>query len=82
MSVYVRVNMIFLFDADRNFSEENIQRLTKGKGNVLIISKSNIQEKIIHPIFSNQDMIHITYDFYIMQRSMNCLVNEQHRIPQ
>ncbi|MCU4715869.1 hypothetical protein OCE25_26785 [Bacillus cereus] len=52
------------FDADRNFSEENIQRLTKRQRERLDnLQKQYPRKKIIHPIFSNQDMIHITYDF-------------------
>ncbi|AIY72926.1 TPA: hypothetical protein ACLQU7_005342 [Bacillus tropicus] len=52
------------FDADRNFSEENIQRLTKRQRERFDnLQKQYPRKKIIHPIFSNQDMIHITYDF-------------------
>ncbi|MGH0618468.1 hypothetical protein ACQVP6_27130 [Bacillus cereus] len=52
------------FDADRNFSEENIQRLTKRQRERFDnLKKQYPRKKIIHPIFSNQDMIHITYDF-------------------
>ncbi|WP_025117918.1 hypothetical protein [Bacillus sp. H1m] len=52
------------FDADRNFSEGNIQRLTKRQRERFDnLQKQYPRKKIIHPIFSNQDMIHITYDF-------------------
>ncbi|MEK0224376.1 hypothetical protein [Bacillus proteolyticus] len=52
------------FDADRNFSEENIQRLTRRqKERFDNLQKQYPRKKIIHPVFSNQDMIHITYDF-------------------
>ncbi|HDR6277899.1 hypothetical protein [Bacillus cereus] len=52
------------FDADRNFSEENIQRLTKRQRERFDnLQKQYPRKKIIHPIISNQDMIHITYDF-------------------
>lgn len=52
------------FDADRNFSEENLHRLTRRqKERFDNLQKQYPRKKIIHPLLSNQDMIHIAYDF-------------------